>query len=91
MTGRCLQETPDLTLSITESSSPSLNSLGTKLNGTTSTLRQSHVSQTSLECFSSLLSSSCHCCAILAELNDDLQDLAKTFGKHLSILQQVNL
>ena len=85
MTGRSLQETPDSTLSITESLSPSLHSLGTN----NSIPRQPRISQTSLEYFSSLLSSSCHCSAILAELNDDLQDLAKTFGKHLSMFQQV--
>lgn len=84
MTGRYLQETHDSTLSITESL-PSLYSLGTN----NSITRRPHISQTALEYFSSLLSSSCHCSAILAELNDDLQDLAKTFGRHLSMLQQV--
>lgn len=36
----------------------------------------------------SLLSSSCQCCAIMAELDNELQLLVAEFGRHLSIAQQ---
>ena len=37
----------------------------------------------------SLLSNSCQSCAVMAELDDELQLLVAEFGRHLSIAQQV--
>ena len=37
----------------------------------------------------SLLSNSCHCSAILGELDDHTQSLAANIGRHLAIAQQV--